>query len=292
MLAGCAAVPTAQLAAFSQSLAAVRQADQPIFADLALAEERSASNRADPCPDQPSLAVPGGAPIRNGFCLLEVASVAGIAEPPDTAAFKAGMEALQIYTGTLTTLAAADSAADTSAQLQTAAGNLAGIAQALKIGGAGFAAAITGPIGALAPLIDQAAAQFSRDEARRLILSGSEQVHAIIAAERAAVPAIWNIITSDWRDELTLISPKDFQGAARLRARIETYRAILSNYAIMLGLLDTAWTETVAATTNPQPATLSDLVALTGQLRTSSETLARAYASLRAGPASIREAPK
>ena len=42
--------------------------------------------------------------------------------------------------------------------------------------------------------------------------------------------------------------------------------------------------KTVDATKNPQPATLADLTTLTSQLKADSDTLAKAYAALRAAP--------
>jgi hypothetical protein len=285
LLTGCQSVPTAQLKAFTDSLAAVQEADKPIFADLAQAEMRGALARPDACPDMPSIPVPvpGGqlTQIRDGFCLKEVTATANIADPPDTMAFKGGMEALQVYAGTLNTLASGASANDTAAQLQSAAGNLLGIASALNLVGSAFAPAISGAIGALASLVTQASQQLSKAEARRLILSGDQHVHELIAAERAAVPSIWAVITGDWRSQLRRVKPGDTQTAATLRGKIETYRTIMSNYIIMLDRLDTAWTKTVKATNDPQPTTLADLVTLSGQLKADADTLAKAYAFLR-----------
>lgn len=278
----CQTVPTTQLKSFSDSLVAVQDANKPIFADLALAEGRAAANRPDPCPDLHQIAVPGSTPIRNGFCLPEAATTASNTDPPDTAAFKAGMEVLQVYTGTLSTLASGGSSAETSAQLESAANNLLAIGAALT---GSIAPVVTGAIKVLAPLVDQAAAQLSKAEARRLILTGQKQVHDIIAAERNAVPAIWDTTTADWRHQLLRINPKDTEGAATLRAKIETYRTIMSNYVVMLDRLDAAWTKTVAATTSPQPETLADLAALTEQLKAESDMLAKTYAELRAIPA-------
>jgi hypothetical protein len=278
-VSACETVPTGELKSFSASLAAVQDANKPIFADLALAETRATSNRPDPCPNLHQIAVPGGTPIRNGFCLSEAATTASNTDPPDTAAFKAGMEVLQIYVGTLSTLASGESSAETSAQLAMAANNLLAIGAALT---GAIAPAVTGAIKVLAPLIDQAAAQLSKAEARRLILTGNKQAHDVIAAERNAVPAIWDTVTADWRHQLLHIDPKDTAGAAASRAKIETYRTIMSNYVVMLDRLDAAWTKTVTATNSPQPETLAGLAALTEQLKAESDVLAKTFAELRA----------
>lgn len=278
----CETVPTAQLKSFSDSLAAVQDANKPIFADLALAEGATASNRPDPCPNLHQIAVPGGTPIRNGFCLSEAATTAGHTDPPDTAAFKAGMKVLQIYANTLATLASGGSTVETSAQLAIAANNLQAIGATLT---GSIAPTVAGAIKVLAPLIDQAATQLSKAEARRLVLTGNKQAHDIIVAERNSVPAIWDTVTADLRRQLLRINPKDIEGAAALRAKIETYRTIMSNYAAMLDRLDAAWTKTVAATNSPQPETLADLAALTDQLKIESDVLAKTYAELRAIPA-------
>lgn len=281
LMAGCQSVPTDQLKAFSDSLTAVQEADKPIFADLAQAEFKGAVARPDACRDQVTIPVPGGPAVRDGFCLKDVGATASIVDPPDTTVFKAGMNALQVYTGTLNTLASGASASDTAAQLQSAAGNLLGIASTLRLIGSAVAPAISGAIGALAPLVTQASQQLSKTEAVRLILSGDQHVHALIAAERAAVPDIWLAITWDWRRQLRHVDPRDTQTGATLRGKIETYRTIMSNYIIMLDRLDTAWTKTVKATNDPQPATLADLVTLSGQLKSDSDTLAKAHAFLR-----------
>ncbi len=61
-VSACETVPTGELKSFSASLAAVQDANKPIFADLALAETRATSNRPDPCPNLHQIAVPGGHP--------------------------------------------------------------------------------------------------------------------------------------------------------------------------------------------------------------------------------------
>ena len=283
MLACCNSVPTEQLKTFTASLSAVQEADKPIFADLAVAETRGQGNRADPCPDMPPIPLPGGSKVRDGFCMQELGTAAG--DPPATAQFKAGMDALQLYTSTLNVLASNANGTDASAQLKTISGNLLGIASGLKLVGTAVGPEVSGVIEVLGALVDQAAAQLSKEEARRLILKGADTVHELIKKEKAAAPNIWNIVTSDWRDGLKRIGPHDIQGAKDLQSKVETYRMIVAKYVIMLDRLDAAWSKVVDATSNPQPATLAELAVLSGQLKTDSDTLTQAFATLRAGPA-------
>jgi hypothetical protein len=283
VVAACQTVPTTPLKSFSESMAAVGETNKAILADLALPETRHIS----------------------AACLHEAAMTASTTDPPRTAT-EAGMEVLQIHTGTLSALVSDGSSDETSAQLKSASNNLLVIGAALtglsalalaqqnagpndqnppsganlQVFNPTMVSAVAGAIMILAPLLDQAAAQPSRAEARQLIMTGEKQVHVIVAAERDSIRGIWCIHFSDWQDQIQRANPKDPEFAAAIHD-VETWRAIMSDYYVVLDQLDEAWTKTVAAIQSPQSETMAALTDLTEKIKAESNMLAKAYAALR-----------
>jgi len=280
LLTACQSVPTEQLKAFSTSLTAVQESNKPIFADLAVAELRSERRTSKACPTIDVLDF-GGVQVRDGFCLAEASLNADDAVAPQTAILQTGFDAIRQYTDSLLVLAEAKSASDTSAELKGIAANLQGLATIVGLASVANLP-IVPAITAMSVVIDKAAAQLSKAEARRLILEGGEHVLKVIAAERNAIPQMRALITHDWIAQRAHV--RDVPGRRALGEKINGYDRILSNYALMLDRLSAAWSKAVSATTAPHPVTLTELTTLTSQVKADADAVAKAFAILRAGP--------
>lgn len=294
LLAACTTprAPVDQVRYFSQAFTAVNAVGQPLLDDLALAEraqgQRNAQTRAKKnppmatgpsCASDPPMWVIAPANNRLGFidglCLEDASYFAELGDPVATAQLRGGLHVIERYADVLSALAEGRNIPGALADV-TALGQEVGGLIALSGANVAVGAALT----ALQPVLAHIARETNAAQARQLVIEGSQTVHALIVALRNAVPDMFRtLIERPTRDLGTA------QGAQAALKEIAARRTVVSQYTVLLGRLDNAWSATVTAANHPESAHLADLVAQTAALRADADAVRRSLAVLR-GPAS------
>lgn len=292
-LAACATTaPVDQIKYFSQAFGAVNAVGQPLLDDLAMAErtqgQQIASRRAKgesqigagDCPrDQISWQGADGKPgIIRGFCLHDAAYFSDLDDPPATAQLRAALMIIDRYADLLSALSDGHSS-------EAALGAVDALSQNVSrlLGVAGVPAGAFGPaLAALQPVLRAAATQANAVEARRLILDGAVHVSQLIAAMRAAAPAMFKVLIEASAKRMLLLDETD--ALAVEVTRVEAYRVVVANYVVLLAKLEAAWKLTVAAANAPQgKIPLAALVQQSAALKADADAARRLFSILRSG---------
>lgn len=295
-VAACTQAPVAEIRQFCTAIDAVDTASQPLLDDLALAERqqgreiavrraRGLSNvGADVCPPGRvswQLAPDGQAGFIRGFCDADIAYYSELSDPPATAAFRRGLAVIEEYGDVLVSLAEGRNVGESMGQLDALAQNVTGLLALIP--GAGQAAlALRAPLAELQPIVEAAARSSTSKEALRLIKSGAPAVGRLIDALQAASGPIFNTLIEAPAARLSLLDPSEVTAATEELRRIEGYRVLVANYAVLLGELRKAWDATViAADRPPSPVTLERLAARSAEIAAQAETVRRTLAAIR-----------
>jgi hypothetical protein len=286
---------------FQVAFTAVDGVGQPLLDDLAIAErlqgqEIATASAKRIAKGQQSLASHKDCPQRwttvdrssgyiNGFCLPDAGYYSKIGDPPSTGVFRRALALIGQFAQALLSLADGTSASVASAQVQQLAGNAAALSGELA-GATGVGAAIGPAVGeiakALSPLLTQVAASMTAAQERQVILDAQAKVGTLIAALRNATPALFDTLTQQTQNAIDLA---DHPAASDL-ARIEGYRVTLSDYAVLLGRLDQAWNQLVAAAKQPNnPVTLIAMTQTSAQIVADAAAVRQSLALLRRGGA-------
>jgi hypothetical protein len=116
-------------------------------------------------------------------------------DPPATRAFRRAVSLLGEYIDVLLILAEGRNLDEPSAQVQTLGGRIAALI-ALAPGAGTMGAGLTGALGALAPVIRDAAQARNIEEMKRLVVDGAPQAKQLIVSLRKAAPEFFSTITS------------------------------------------------------------------------------------------------
>jgi hypothetical protein len=285
-LSACAitAPPVEQVRAFASASEAFAAASQPLLDDVALAErERVRRLILDPPANAANvLVLPGrdGGPDRRILLDLPadgVLALASIGDPPATAAFRNGVAAVRHYASVLVLLAEGRNVEAARAELGLLATNLAGLAALLPTARA--APALVGPaLGALRPLVEGAARAASAAELRRQALALGPRIKELTGELRAGAEPLFRALTG--RQCQLILDGADPSAAV---ARIDAYRVAFADWLVLLGLVDQAIDQLVAAMSTPgELASLSGLTELSSRITTYAEGSKRALAAMRA----------
>lgn len=299
-LAACTAAPSAELRLFRDSVAAIDQAGQPLLDDLALAEratfrtslrEKAQVNSAREARGQAPRGEERwvGRPLGVGFVrdlrLDDVPFEASIGDPPGTAALRAGLGTVTALSAALVSLTDgtnAEVSADDLVRSVSALTDLAAAGAAL-VGTPLATAGLKAAIGELSVLATRLAEELNARRARELILENEQQVSTLLGELRNAVPAMWTMLTSDLQIAIT-VNPRMPESELRANvARAETYRRLLSDYAVLIARAQDAWRGAVAAARAPGSLTLAAVAENAARLRADLEAIRRAQAALRSG---------
>lgn len=292
----CTQAPVAEIRQFSNAIEAVDTASQPLLDDLALAERQqgreiavrraqgTTSVGADICPPGQvswQLAPDGENGFIRGFCGADVAYYSELSDPPATAAFRRGLGIIEDYGEVLVTLAEGRNVEAAVGQLDALAQNVTGLL-ALVPGAGQAAIALRAPLAELKPILEAAARSNASEEALRLIKSGAPAVGQLIDALQAATGPIFNTLIEAPAARLSLLDPAETTAASEELRRIEGYRVLVANYAVLLGELRKAWDATVvAADRPPSPVTLETLAARSAEIAADAEAIRRTLAAIR-----------
>lgn len=299
-LGACTAAPSAELRLFRDSVAAIDQAGQPLLDDLALAErsafrtsvrEKAQANSAaeargrTPAGEERWIGRPLGLGFVRDLRAEDVEFEASIGDPPGTAALRAGLGTVTALSAALVSLTDgtnAEAATDDLVRSVAALTDLAAAGAALvgtPLATTGLKAAISELRGLARRLADELNARRARD----LILENEQQVDTLLAELRNAVPAMWTMLTTDLQIAITS-NPRMPETELRANvARAETYRRLLSDYAVLIARAQDAWRGAVAAARTPGSLTLAAVAENATRLRADLEAIRRAQAALRSG---------
>ncbi len=304
-LSACAASPPlAEVGLVAQAFDDLNSASAPLLDDLAVAEriqgraaaERRAQQRSGEvasdttptpagatarCPDV-SRAAAGTAHVQNGFCAEDSYYYSELSDPPGTAMFRRSLAAVGDYTRVLLILAEGRNIAAAQAQLQSLAANVGG---ALELAGAsGLGPAAGALASALQPLLSLAAKHSNAEELRRNVKEVSPQVVAVIGQLRATAPELFTTLTEQSLARFRRDGLVNAEIARLEAARIEIYRAAVSNYVVLLDQYQALLSSLVAAyDVEGKPLTLAGLAERSAQLSAQADAWRRTFSALRLG---------
>lgn len=285
VLSSCAsAPPVQQVRAFASASDSFIAASQPLLDEVAVAErERALELIIKPPKDAKGVLevpLPGGTTRRLLLDLPvdQVLAISTIGDPPATAQFRRGVVTLKRYANVLVLLAENQNLEAARAELGMLAANLAGLATIVP--GAQAAPGLVEPaLALLQPLIDSAARAQNAAELKRLVLDAAPKIKALNQALRGGAEALFHTLSSGQR--AIIVEGGDAVSAV---ARIDAYRIAFANWLKLLGLVDEATDQLVAAVSNPEnAATLASLAELSTNITTYAEGARRALAVFRAG---------
>jgi hypothetical protein len=290
---GCSVAPIEETRSFSKAFAAVDGASQPLLDDLAMAERRQGRENAEikakkdtyqgACKGILWAKVDATSGYIEGFCLDDAPYFSELADPPATQAFRHGIRLIGDYSEVLLFLAEGRNLDETSAQVQALGQNIAALMSVAS--GPGAAAGLTSVLGALDPIIRDAAQRRNIDEMKRLVLSGAPLLKKLIQSLREAAPEVFNTLI--FQSVKGVTSPEALDNKTVARAyldRITAYRTAVSNYVMLLGDLELSFDQLVAAFQQPRNAvSLAIIAERSGRLSANAEAWRKVYSTLRAG---------
>lgn len=293
LCAGCSVAPVEETRSFSKAFAAVDGASQPLLDDLALAERRQGRENAEirakrdtyqgACKGIIWAKVDATSGYIEGFCVEDAPYFSELGDPPATQAFRHGVRLIGDYSEVLLFLAEGRNLDETSAQVQALGQNIAALASVAS--GPGAAAGLTAVLGALDPIIRDAAQRRNIDEMKRLVLSGAPLLKKLIESLRAAAPEVFNTLIFQSVKGVTSPEALDNKTVAKGNLdRIAAYRAAVSNYVMLLKELEISFDQLVMAFQQPRSAvSLATIAERSGRLSANAEAWRKVYSTLRAG---------
>ena len=291
LCAGCSVAPVEETRSFSKAFAAVDGASQPLLDDLASAErrqgrenaEKKAKSDAGVCGGIQWAKVDATSGFIEGFCVEDAPYFSELGDPPATQAFRHGVRLIGDYSEVLLFLAEGRNLDETSAQVQALGQNIAALASVAS--GPGAAAGLTAVLGALDPIIRDAAQRRNIDEMKRLVLSGAPLLKKLIESLRAAAPEVFNTLIFQSVKGVTSPEALDNKTVAKgYLDRIAAYRIAVSNYVMLLKELEVSFDQLVAAFQQPRSAvSLATIAERSGRLSANAEAWRKVYSTLRAG---------
>jgi len=170
------------------------------------------------------------------------------------------------------------------AQIQTLGNNI-GSLLAFIPGAQPYVAAIGPILDGLKPIIAAAAQQENNKEVTRLLVEGAPKVKDLIAKLQDGAAAMFANLTDAAARHATSAEVRRNPDLAKPDiARMETYRASVSNYVYLLDGLKSALDDAVAAAEQPaSPVTLASLAEKSSQLAAQAEAVRRTWSALRSG---------
>lgn len=291
LCAGCSVAPIEETRSFSKAFAAVDGAGQPLLDDLASAErrqgrenaEKKAKSDAGVCGGIKWAKVDATSGFIDGFCVEDAPYFSELGDPPATQAFRHGVRLIGDYSEVLLFLAEGRNLDETSAQVQALGQNIAALASVAS--GPGAAAGVTAVLGALDPIIRDAAQRRNIDEMKRLVLSGAPLLKKLIESLRAAAPEVFNTLI--FQSVKGVTSPEALDNRTLAKGyldRIAAYRIAVSNYVMLLKELEVSFDQLVAAFQQPRSAvSLATIAERSGRLSANAEAWRKVYSTLRAG---------
>jgi len=273
---GCSVAPLEETRSFSKAFVAVDGASQPLLDDLALAERRQGRENAEikakkdtyqgACKGIIWAKVDATSGYIEGFCVDDAPYFSEIGDPPATQAFRYGIRLIGDYAQVLLVLAEGRNLDEASAQVQALGQNIAALASVAS--GPGAAAGLTGILGALDPIIREAAQRRNIDEMKRLVLSGAPLLKKLIESLRAAAPEIFNTLIFQSVKGVTSPEALDSKTVAKGHLdRIAAYRAAVANYIMLLKELEMTFDQLVMAFQQPRNAvSLATIAERSGRL--------------------------
>jgi hypothetical protein len=300
-LAACTTPPATELRMFRESVAAIGQVGQPLLDDLALAERATHVAKLRKNAQANALRVelgqpPGAGPMWLGrsdgigfvssFSLDDAANETTLADPPGTAALRAGLNTVTALSAALVSLVDGSNAEAGTQDVVRSVGALTDLATAgaslvgTPLAGAGVKLAIE----ELSVLTRHLAEEINARRSREIILANEKQVGALLTGLRDAVPAMWGILTNDLQQQIARDGKKMSESELRaLVARASGYRSLLSDYAALIARAQDGWRASVAASSKPSTLTLAALAENATRVRADLESIRRAQARLRSG---------
>ena len=288
---GCATVaPLEEVRLFHRALNAVDGASQSLLDDLAVAERRQGQDNAVTKAKKDRYegdckgilwAEPG---FIEGFCSKDAPYFAELGDPPSTHAFRQSIRLMGEYAEVLLTLAEGHNLDETSAQVHTLGDKLAGLSNLTPVPGP-VGAVLTVTLGALDPILKDAAQAENVEELQHLVLSGAAHVKKLIKALRQAAPELFNTIVYQSVKEVTSPQALSTESVAEMHlGRIAVYRTAVSNYMGLLEELEQACDQLVTAFQRPRSAvSLASIAEQSAQLTAHAEAWRRVYSTLRTG---------
>jgi hypothetical protein len=299
--AGCAtSAPVAEVRLVGKAFDDLNAASAPLLDDLAIAERAQgkvaadvrAKNRGgastadqvgeDACATVTQVTV-GSVKVQNGFCIDDSYYYSELADPPATATFRRSLAAVESYTTVLLILAEGRNIEVAQAEVQSLAGNVGGVLELAGASGAGTA--LQGIAGALKPLLDVAAQHANAKELARNVKDAAPDAAKVVDQLRRAAPEVFKTLTERPLARLRTQGLTNDAVAAAEAARIEAYRAAVSNYVVLLDQYERLL-ERLANSYGAEgkSLTLSGLVQQSAALSAQADAWRRTYSALRMGP--------
>ena len=288
---GCSVAPIEETRSFAKGFAAVDGASQPLLDDLALAErrqgrenaEKKAKSDAGVCGGIRWARVDATSGYIEGFCVEDAPYFSELGDPPATQAFRHGVRLIGDYSEVLLVLAEGRNLDEASAQVQALGQNIAALISVAS--GPGAAAGLTSVLGALDPIIRDAAQRRNLEEMKRLVLSGAPLLKKLIESLRAAAPEVFNTLIFQSVKGVTSPEALDNKTVAKGHLdRIAAYRTAVSNYVMLLKELELSFDQLVMAFQLPRNAvSLATIAERSGRLSANAEAWRKVYSTLRAG---------
>jgi hypothetical protein len=290
---GCSVAPIEETRSFSKAFAAVDGASQPLLDDHAFAERRQGQQNAEvkakkglyegACKGIVWAEVDATSGYIDGFCIDDAPYFSELGDPPATQAFRHGIRLIGDYSQVLLFLAEGRNLDETSAQVQALGQNIAALVSVAS--GPGAAAGVTSVLGALDPIIKDAAQRKNVEEMKRLVLSGAPLIKKLIESLRVAAPEIFNTLIFQSVKGVTSREARENKTVAKgYLERVAAYRIVMSNYVVLLGELELSFDQLVIAFQQPRNAvSLAIIAERSGRLSASAEAWRKVYSTLRTG---------
>jgi len=219
--------------------------------------------------------------VQNGFCIGDSYYYSELADPPATATFRRSLAAIDSYTQVLLILAEGRNIEIAQAEVQSLAANVGSVLD--LAGGSGVGTALTGLSSALQPLLGFAAQHENAKELARNVKTVSPQAIALIAELRNAAPALFRTLTERSLARMNTQGLTSADIAKVEAARIEAYRAAVSNYVVLLDEYQRLLTHLVDSYDSKGSITLSGLTQRSAELSAQADAWRRTYSALRMG---------
>jgi hypothetical protein len=290
---GCSVAPIEETRSFSKAFAAVDGASQPLLDDHASAERRQGQQNAEVkakkslyegvCKGIVWAEVDATSGYIDGFCIDDAPYFSELGDPPATQAFRHGIRLIGDYSQVLLFLAEGRNLDETSAQVQALGQNIAALASVAS--GPGAAAGLTTVLGALDPIIKDAAQRKNVEEMKRLVLSGAPLLKKLIESLRAAAPEVFNTLIFQSVKGVTSREARENKTVAKGHLeRVAAYRIAVSNYVVLLEELELSFDQLVIAFQQPRNAvSLANIAERSGRLSANAEAWRKVYSTLRTG---------
>lgn len=306
-LSGCATPPpVAEVRMVAKAFDNLNAASQPLLDDLALAERAQGKSAAEArarqrsgdkpasgnatmdhllqrCPGILMLGGEGNEPgVQSSFCIDDSYYYSELADPPGTRAFRQALAAVGDYTQLLLVLAEGRNIDEAKGQLQVLAGNVGMALEAAGGGGAGMA--LGEALNALDPLIALAAKDATAEDLRRVVSQESPKVMELVTALRSAASELFRTVTEAPLARFNTEGLTNLEVARVEAQRIESYRAGVSSYVVLLDQYSLLLGDLVMVYDKPRaPATVASLAERSAQLSAQADAWRRALAAMRTG---------